>query len=58
MNGKHTIFDTRRTVLSDTRDISPTPERPDIDSLHSSFLAERGMPSPGAQPAPAFKRTA
>jgi len=47
MNGKHTIFDTRRQGSEDARDVSPNPYRPDGSNLSSSFLAERGeMPPP------------
>ena len=51
MNGKHTIFDTRRQGAQDTRNISPSPDRTDLENLNSSFLAERGekQPPSGAQ---------
>jgi len=42
MNGKHTIFDTRRQGAEDSRNISPSPDRPDKSTLGSSFLADRG----------------
>ena len=57
MSGKHTIFDTRRIGLSDSRDISATPERPDHDLLDSSFVAERGLP-PVKRPNPKLPRAA
>jgi hypothetical protein len=46
MNGKHTIFDTRRQGCEDSRNISPSPNRPDESSLSSAFLAERGEKQP------------
>jgi hypothetical protein len=42
MNGKHTIFDTRRQGNEDSHNISPSPDRPDESNLISAFLAERG----------------
>jgi len=46
MNGKHTIFDTRRQGTEDSRNISPSPDRPDESNLSSAFLAERGEKQP------------
>jgi len=46
MTGKHTIFDTRRVGVQDSRDISPAPSRPDSQGLRSSFLADRGVKEP------------
>jgi len=42
----HTIFDTRRQGVEDSRDVSPAPYRPDESNLSSSFLAERGEMRP------------
>jgi len=50
MNGKHTIFDTRRQGSEDARDVSPNPYRPDGSNLSSSFLAERGEMQPPSPP--------
>ena len=49
MNGKHTIFDTRRQGTEDSRNISPSPDRPDESNLSSAFLAERGEKYPVAR---------
>ena len=46
MNGKHTIFDTRRQGAEDSRNISPSPVKLDESNLSSSFLAERGERQP------------
>jgi len=46
MNGKHTIFDTRRQVADDSPNVFPSPDGPDESNLSSSFLAERGEKQP------------
>jgi len=52
MDGKHTIFDTRRQGAEDSRDISPSPNRPDESRISSAILADRGEKQPLP---PAFK---
>jgi hypothetical protein len=46
MNGKHTIFDTRRQGAEDSPNIFPSPDGPVESNLSSSFLAERGEKQP------------
>ena len=43
MDGKHTIFDTRRKSFGDVLDPYVAPSRQDETELRSSFLAERGV---------------
>jgi hypothetical protein len=52
MTGKHTIFDTRRQSDDDTRNISPSPERPDDSSVPAAFLAQIDKPFDLNQPQP------
>ena len=54
MNGKHTIFVTRRQTGEDLHDVSLSQERLDAAIHSSSFLADRGETE---QPSPSINRT-
>ena len=54
MNGKHSIFVTRRTPGEDLHDVSLSEEKLDAGIHSSSFLADRGETE---QPSPSINRT-
>jgi len=41
---------TQRTLAEDTRNISPSPDRPDKARLDTAFLADRGVKLPSSAP--------
>jgi hypothetical protein len=51
MNGRHTIFDTRRQATDDFRNMRPALPATTKNSIDSAFLADRGEKP---QPAPSI----